>query len=411
MTWKSRSETQKLGVMDFYDSRFGNTTHAYEHPTTTSTQVTYSEGHEWPAATLTHGNVGGPFYTDKLWVDTKVDHLAMDGNIPGRTWWHYTGPSFLGTLGLGNLYLNGPVYGASSIEVLQALAGPVVKNLSPTESEAGLSQALGELKREGLPRLIGGDVLESRARDFRSYGSEYLNVQFGWLPFVSDVHDLCHAVKDSHRILTQFKRDSGRVIRRRADLPVDETNGGLVDEGGFYAAPLNGDCWNVIYRPTKSRTSVHRKRWVVAAYQYYLDPGDSLIGKFTRFNQEADKLLGLSLSPEVLWELAPWSWAVDWFSNTGNSISALSDFINFGPALKYAYVMETTVSKKEYFAQGFEDALGNKHDFSTTSNRVVKTRDPVSPFTFRHVDGALTGQQLAIAAALGVTNVPGAVRP
>jgi len=409
--WKSRSWPIKLGRGDFFDSRFGNTTHDYVDYATSGTQATYSEGHEWPAAAFNHANVGGPFYTDKQWNDVEVHGLAMDGNIPGRSWYHYTGPAFLGTLGLGSQLLNGASYGASSTETLRDMAGPVIKSMSPTGSEAGLSQAIGELKRDGLPRLIGADVVESRARDFRSYGKEYLNTQFGWIPFVSDVHDLCHAVKDSHRILSQLQRDSGRVIRRRAELPGENFNADPVDEGSFYASPLAGDAWNVIARPTQSRIHRHRKRWVVAAYQYHMDPGTSLIGKFSRFNQQADRLLGVSLSPDVLWELAPWSWAVDWFSNTGNAVSALSDYLNWGPALRYAYVMETTVSTKEYYASGFEDAVGKSHAFRYTGNRVVKVRDPASPFVFRHVDGALTGQQQAIVAALGIANAPGAVRP
>lgn len=252
--------------------------------------------------------------------------------------------------------------------------------------------------------------MQSRARDFRSYGSEYLNTQFGWLPFVRDVKDFGRAVKDSDRILKQFRQDSGRTIRRRADLKGESTST-VEDMGMFYAYPVNGDFWQTIQRPTTARTTVQRKRWVVACYSYYLDPGDSILGKAARFSQEADKLLGISLTPETLWELAPWSWAVDWFTNTGNAISVLSDYINYGPVLRYAYAMETTTSQKVLNAQGFVDRRGTIHNYNYTYNRQVKVREPASPFTFRNVNGSLSSQQLAIVAALGISNAPTTIRP
>lgn len=401
MPWRSRSNHDIVGVGDYFDSRFGNTVHNYFEFAADGVQSTYSEDHEeWPEGAGTR-NVGGPFYSDRMW---STPHL-VDISFPKTSGITYNGPGTLGMLGLGLSVMNDSSYNATLSSDLQAMAGPVIKNMSPTESEAGVSQLIGELKREGLPRLIGADVLHSRARDFRSYGSEYLNYEFGWKPFVTDVHDLAYAVKDSHRIVQQFRRDSGRLIRRRADLPSGSSSS-TTDVGLFYAAPLNGTCWQQITAPTKLFETILRKRWVSAAYQYYLDPGDNAIAKFTRFNQEADKLLGVSLSPETLWELAPWSWAVDWFSNTGNVVSQLSDYINYGPVLKYAYVMETVTSKRAYVGSGFIDVKGAKHALQFDYTRIVKTREAASPFTFANVSGGLSAQQSAIVVALASSKAP-----
>lgn len=405
MPWKSRSKDFKFGDYYYLDARFGNTTPEVNTYKTTVSQTTYSEEHEWPGASLTNMNVGGPFYTEKHWVDIETDELDFMSGIPGRAYIKAKATAFLGTLGFGETVLGGVQYGPTADSTLTDLAGPIIKGMSPTASEANMAQAIGELRRDGLPRLIGADVLESRARDFRSYGDEYLNTEFGWLPFVSDIHDFAHAVKHHHKILQQFKRDSGRVIRRRANLPEDGWQLDT-DEGGFYASPLNGDFWQVINRPARSMITVRRKRWVVAAYSYYAATGDTILGKMGEFSQKADKLLGISLTPETLWELAPWSWAVDWFSNVGNNISMLSDMINFGPVLRYAYVMETTVAKRTYYAEGFIDAAGHAHSYFYRFNRTTKVRLPASPFTFANVSGPLTGQQQAIIAALGASHAP-----
>jgi hypothetical protein len=402
VAWKSRSNHDRVGVGDYFDSRFGNTTHDYFSFFQDGTQTTMSEEHPlWPELAGSGADIGGAFYTDRVWSEPTL----IDASFPKVGGISYNGPGTLGMLGLGLDSMNSPSMGGTSSEELRNLAGPVIKAMSPTESEAGLSQMIGELKRDGLPRLIGAEVMHSRARDFRSYGSEYLNYQFGWKPYVSDLQDFSRAVKGSHRILTQFRRDSGKLIRRRAELPAwSDTQD--ADVGTFYASPLNGNCWNQITAPTRRYTSIVKKRWVVAAYLYHLDPGDTAIGKFYRFNQQADRLLGASLSPELVWELAPWSWAVDWFSNTGNAVSQLSDYINYGPVLKYAYVMETVTSSRTYSGGPFETKSGRKVNLSCTYRRVVKTRESASPFVFANESGELNSQQLAILAALGVSKVP-----
>lgn len=407
MPWKSRSLRKKFGTGVLFDPRFGGSTDHIDFYNEGS-QATYSEEHPlWPELSGSGTDVGGPFFTDKNWTDAGTDTLSWPaaslgfGSIRPA----YTGPCCLGMLGYGQTtVLAGGAFEPTLSSELRDMAGPVIKNMSPTESEGNLSQMIGELRRDGVPKLAS-HVLQTRARDFRSYGKDYLNAEFGWKPFVSDLHDTVKAVKNQHTILQQFKRDSGKLIRRRATLP-GWSDAYQEDVGNHYAVPIIQNFWYQATRPTVAHTTIQKKRWVSAGYSYYLDPGYTAIGKFFRFNQEADKLLGLSLSPEVLWEVAPWSWLADWESNTGNTISTLSDYINYGPVLRYAYVMETVISSRIYIGSGFEDALNHKHDLTYTYHRVTKTREPASPFTFAKTDGELNPQQIAILAALGVSKVP-----
>jgi len=63
----------------------------------------------------------------------------------------------------------------NSLDTYGAVA---IARVEPTNPAADLSQALGELYRDGIPSLPG--------RQDGNVGSEYLNLQFGWSPTISD---------------------------------------------------------------------------------------------------------------------------------------------------------------------------------------------------------------------------------
>jgi hypothetical protein len=119
----------------------------------------------------------------------------------------------------------------------------------------------------------------------------------------------------------------------------------------------------------------------------------------------ASKIFGLELTPEVAWNLSPWSWAADWFTNAGDVISNLTDWATDGLVLRYGYVMEHTIASNTYTFVG-------KTGFSNTSVRPspvtlvteTKRRVKANPFGFGVTWGGLSPRQLAITAALGITN-------
>jgi hypothetical protein len=116
----------------------------------------------------------------------------------------------------------------------------------------------------------------------------------------------------------------------------------------------------------------------------------------------ADKLFGISLTPEVLWNLAPWSWAVDWFSNTGDVISNLSDWASDGLVLQYGYMMEHTVSSYTYSMSPtgiYRGVPAPPVSFVTET----KIRRRASPFGFGINLSALSARQNAILVALGLS--------
>jgi hypothetical protein len=125
----------------------------------------------------------------------------------------------------------------------------------------------------------------------------------------------------------------------------------------------------------------------------------------TRYAREADKLFGTDITPEVLWELTPWSWAIDWFTNAGDVLSNVSDYVKYGLILKYGYIMETTMVKDTYTYVSYGDGTStypvDVPPLIMTST--VKKRRKANPFGFGVAWDGLSPFQLAIAGALGLS--------
>jgi hypothetical protein len=125
---------------------------------------------------------------------------------------------------------------------------------------------------------------------------------------------------------------------------------------------------------------------------------------------EARKLLGLSLTPDVLWELTPWSWALDWFSNMGNVIQNVTNFATQGSILRYGYVMETTTITDTYTLRGLTKRVSGSVPVSIeptiSFTTEVKQRRKANPFGFGLTWEGLSPFQLSIAAALGLSRSP-----
>jgi hypothetical protein len=121
------------------------------------------------------------------------------------------------------------------------------------------------------------------------------------------------------------------------------------------------------------------------------------------FKHQAKKIFGLQLTPETIWNLAPWSWAVDWFTNVGDVIANLSDWINDGLVMQYGYMMEYKYSKITYTPVGPSMFRSGNRPTQVSLVSETKTRRRASPFGFGLTWNGLSPKQLAIAASLGIT--------
>lgn len=389
-------------------------------------QVTLTDGHPWPPHKRSLEDVGGPFRTSKVYVTDRPGGKPLDwDDFPFRTTispnWGSRNPD--GTYPVGytyearflpytipNLqnYWNGVTNPASSESQLLALGATAISRCKPTNPVANLSVALAELYREGLPHAPGVSTWKERTNVARGASSEYLNTVFGWAPLVSDIKDVAKAMSTQDKVWRQYQRDSGKVVRRGYGFPTEKTTEVIRTLTNVTPYPGgNAFITKSLGTMTQTRTTV-RDRWFSGAFTYYLPKagGNGSFGKWFTALQKARVVYGLTLDPEVVWNLTPWSWAADWFLNTGDVISNVSDLITDGLVMRYGYVMEHVVEYDEYSLVGYRPYRGSlNHDLRFTIVRETKQRLRASPYGFGLTWESFSPKQLAILAALGINKI------
>jgi hypothetical protein len=291
---------------------------------------------------------------------------------------------------------------------LEALGGTAIAACSPTNPPADAATFLGELVKDGIPSLIGSKSWEFRTDAARKAGDEYLNAQFGWRPFLSELIDFGKLTIDANAVLAQYERDSGKVVRRRYEFPL-ETSYQEDDITGSLGSNLpwgmagDGFCNGNTYGRSFRMRKIVRRRWFSGAFTYYLPTGYDSRSTMDRIALLSDRF-GLHLTPNLVWELGPWSWAVDWFSNTGDVIKNISNIATYGLILRYGYIMEHTTVSDTYTQKGAIDNNGRPFPIDPiTLVTETKKRRQANPFGFGVSWDGLTDFQASILAALGIS--------
>lgn len=293
---------------------------------------------------------------------------------------------------------------------LMVLGGRAINATIPTKPEAGLSQFLGELRRDGIPQIPGYDLIsKSRTRDL---GGEVLNWEFGWKPVYADITKLLHSVVNSAEILRQFRRDSGRVVRRSFAFP--ETKSTTITEtptpSGAYVFPFVDPMMYRAFDKITITDAITENVWFSGAYSYYLDVGDSLISKAEEFEQKANHLLGIRMTADVLWDLAPWSWFADWFGTIGTALSNVSALQEDGLVIRYGYLMRHSVIMRTVRSSPWFYNHERPTPISSLYRTERKERYKATPYGFGLDLAGFTPRQWTILAALGLTKAPGRMK-
>jgi len=388
-------------------SRFVDFTGTWKVSTGTileSTEYMYSQGHRFRRNDLGGGDMGGEFFHFKNSFKTNIEHVSCFGARSGTTY-RYEGPLFA-VLSLAPSQTFTPL-GSPARAYLNGLGATAIARSIPTNPVFDAAQFIGEL-HEGLPRAMGVSLWRDRALRARSAGGEYLNVEFGWKPLVSDLQKFARAVKTSHKVLTQYSRDSGRKIRRRYYFPSEVTTTTADSVVQVYPA-IDVGMWhgNSTSFPRTTIQTTQVDTWFSGAFTYYLNVGQKPADRLDRHLQEANKLLGVRLTPDVLWELAPWSWAADWVGNVGDIAHNVSAFASDGLAMPYGYLMQeksvqTVHTMRDVWPKNFATPFNLVNEFGT----ITQARIAASPFGFGLKFDTLSGRQQAIVGALGLSRAP-----
>jgi hypothetical protein len=154
-------------------------------------------------------------------------------------------------------------------------------------------------------------------------------------------------------------------------------------------------------------------RWFSGAFTYHAPDWFETGSKADRVKLTA-KLLGAQPDLNTLWQLTPWSWAIDWFTNANSYVKNLQSLISYGTVLRYGYVMETCTVTDTYSAGNAIPPMSQYASAFTPPYPAVqpiilrtttKKRVQANPFGFGISWDGLSTTQRAIVAALGITRV------
>lgn len=292
---------------------------------------------------------------------------------------------------------------------LVAKGATAISRCSPVDQRAELLTSVSETLKDGLPALLGSSLWKDRTRIAKGAGSEYLNAQFGWIPLLGDITDAAISFRKSAELIRQLKRDSGRVVRRTYTFPVERDTQTIIDESGdgvgtkILGGNFTTDFWSGELSGQRTHIrEITRKTWFSGAFTYHVPIDDTQMGRVMSAYQMMDYLYGSAITPEVVWNLTPWSWATDWFANMGDVLSNVSNSMLYGQVLKYGYLMEqTTVIDR--FSVTSNTFRGGPGPYNGVVKSIHKRRIRANPFGFGVAFGELNAYQLSILAALGMT--------
>jgi hypothetical protein len=373
-------------------------------------QETESEGHPWRRSKVSPlQDVGGNFRTIKKTMSAPHGASVAISEPPvffQFNWEQrktYVGPVYP----FIPANMRWPSSAESSSLKLDQLGAVAVSRCKPEHPIPNLTELVGELARDGIPRLpldrwqqVTKDNLD------KEVAGEYLNAEYGWKPLISELTELASAFVDAERKLAQYERDARRVVRRRYSFPSEhtsETTQISVPNGPPVMEPEGINALRTSVRNLVRVRSIDRHCWFSGAFTYFLPPEFDSRKELTKLTSLADRILGLELTPSVLWELAPWSWAIDWFSNTSEVLSNFTDIASGSLVMRYGYLMEHTIITDTYSLVDPRPLQGMRAPVPPVSfTTEVKLRRRANPFGFGVSWSGLSAWQLSIAAALGI---------
>lgn len=334
------------------------------------------------------GDNGGPFLLVKSgWSSVDPFQFLIGGQVNQQ--------APVGDFGASGY---SPAVERSDSEMISKGTTAISRTL-PTNPSWNAAQFLGEL-REGLPRLFGGDALKKRSLKALNAGNEYLNVEFGWKPLVSDIQGFAHTVRHAHHYMAAYERGSDRKIKRRYLYP-----------GTRSVSSWSGDGYQIIFsgahqQPGTASISTFslEEDWFEGAFRYHVPMSSEQKNKLGESYDYAKKIFGLRMTPELVWNLEPWTWMADWFANTGDILRNISNLGQDGLLMQYGYMMSHSrreVTRSHTFASGFSHVFDVSS--SSTAFSDIKKRLPANPFGFGSQLDSLTAKQIAIMAALGLS--------
>jgi hypothetical protein len=400
-TTKTRDQNFSLSYPRVFDKKTGETRQPAGSRTWEGRQITASEGHKRGPNGYREG---GPFYSVRIVPRINTTNVSLSYDQSSKVNWSYSGPI---CVPLVPEKLGGFSIPSRDDKYLDPYGATAIRIIDPTNANADLGIALGEIARDGIS-IPGVQGWRRRTEAAKAAGSEYLSAVFGWMPLVSDIKDTGDSIKSGNHILRGYRDNAGRNVRREFEFD-DETSEEETVVSTNARAMVAGGSVNAFGNPSIAGTLTRRRfktvrRWFSGAFTY-ASPDTPMIGKMLGVDSDIDKLFGLSLTPDIVWELTPWSWAFDWVSNAGDVIHNVTSFELGGLVMRYGFIMEETSIVDTYSLSNAALRGYNGSVPDSTITYTVKRRREANPFGFGLSWDGLSPSQLLITAALGITRL------
>lgn len=323
------------------------------------------------------------------------------------------GTANVGIIQGGSAYAEHHYAGSVAAPLFQTLANSSVKTgqtwgaeaFSKMKPDQALMQgfvAAYELK--DIPGMLKQRFTDTGLHEFT--GNYYLALKFGWQALLQDVRNFVISHMKWQDKLNQLIRDEGKPVRRKIKLAASEVYDPIAYGTGHYQTPsfvtyFYADGGSYSYQDVHSDIV-----WASAQFRYWLPPGPRDVDWTKRM---MGKIFGFNPTPHQVYNVIPWSWLFEWFAHIGNVLDNTQVNLVDRLAADYFYVMRQTewTGRGTYTSRYFRD---KSHEIVTATTPMImrsgcKTRLRGDPFGFGINESSLTGSQIAILGALGLSRL------
>jgi len=307
--------------------------------------------------------------------------------------------------------------------------------LRPKVERAGVAQALYELKDapgmlrttakgfHDLYRSFGGQDavgIGALGRANRAFGNakhvmgpkavsdHFLNHTFGWVPFVQDVVRACDVAVNFDKYVQQTKDTNGQWVKRRfteSDQISEHEVFSISGAQTFCVPSLGADL--ISHGSMRITRETLVRQWYTGAFMRYLpefDDSTEMVPSLRTVRQMLD-LFGANISPTTLYRVMPWTFLVDFFVNGADYVQRVEDMATDQIVSDHFYLMRNAHDRLRFKAH-FADHQGASASPEWFRSMEVKRRNKsMSPFNFSTAPSGLSGTQIAILGALGLSRL------
>lgn len=255
--------------------------------------------------------------------------------------------------------------------------------------------------------------------DAAAAASDYLAYIFGTAPNIQVMDSLAEQISKSRKIAEVVSRQGWRRMRRRRALR-SVTDSASITQHGNWLHQSTGNQW-MLTGPLTKTTTVSQNVWWSGSFRMPTTDTDTWLDQCSDFFERLDLIAGLGVDIKMAWDLIPFSFVADWFSNTGSYIENREVIRDYNIVCEYGYVMchTRTTHRGEAvgYIQRYPQTPTSQSYFGTTGASCsytklteVKQRAACSSYGFETNFSALNPFQWSALTALGVVSAAG-VKP